>query len=189
MIIGLCGYGRSGKDSLAEVLIEEHEFTRFAFADALKEIALDIDPWVEIPYHGVRRLAYVVKDLGWEGAKAYPEVRSFLQRLGTSVRNRADEDVWLNAVADRIDAARIVLAPGNAVITDVRFPNEAEWVKEVGHLVRVTRPGVGPVNGHESEIAIDHIEAYEFVNGGTLDDLRFYGRRIPHQLASRPPTW
>jgi hypothetical protein len=179
MIIGLCGYGRSGKDSLAEVLIEECGFTRYAFADKVRDLALAIDPWVEIPYQGVRRLAYVVKDLGWERAKAYPDVRTFLQRLGTDTRKIVDGDAWLDALARRIDEEQ----PDNAVITDARFPNEAEWVKDFGHLIRVMRPGVGPVNGHESETAIDHIEAYEFSNAGTLDDLRFYGQRLPVQLA------
>ena len=63
--------------------------------------------------------------------------------------------------------------PARLAISDVRFPNEADAIRAFGGLVvRVERPGVGPINGHESEIALD---GYDFdlvvVNDGTLDEL------------------
>lgn len=168
MIIGLSGYGRSGKDSVAQILGDVYDFKRYAFADAVRDMALAIDPWVEIPYHGFRRLAYVVDDLGWEQAKAYSDVRSSLQHIGMAGRKEIHEDVWLDIVRERVADDNL---PG-AVITDVRFGNEADWIDRDGFLVRVSRPGYGPVNGHHSETEVDDREpVYGLINDGDLDDL------------------
>lgn len=177
MIIGLCGYARSGKDTLGQVLVEKHGFTRYAFADKVRVAALMVNPWIAQRF-GKIELATLVDAIGWEAAKEFADVRGFLQRLGTGMRDAVDENVWLDAVIRQIAEE----SPEHAVVTDVRFPNEAAWIEQVGYLVRVTRPGVGPANGHDSETAIDHVPAYEFVNGGGLEDLHFYGLRLPHQL-------
>lgn len=184
MIIGLCGYARSGKDALAELLHDEWGFQRYAFADILKEAALEANPYVSAG-RGYVRLADLVNGIGWEGAKTHSlDARLFLQRLGTGMRRTLGEHVWLDEVIHRIAED----GPENAVITDVRFPNEAKWVKDHGHLVRVSRPGVGPVNGHGSETAIDHIEAsYDLLNDGDLEDLRWVARLLPHILLGLVP--
>jgi hypothetical protein len=45
----------------------------------------------------------------------------------------------------------------NWIITDCRFPNEAQAVKDKGGLViRIDRPGIKPINDHPSEIALDN---------------------------------
>lgn len=177
MIIGLCGYARSGKDALAEVLGVEWSFQRYAFADVLKEAALEINPWIAAG-RGYVRLASLVEGIGWEAAKTHsPDARVFLQHLGTSMR-ALDPDIWLNEVVARVRED----GHENVVITDVRFPNEARWINSVGYLVRVIRPGVGPANGHVSETAIDDVAAFPFMNGGDLEDLTFWGSRLPHRL-------
>lgn len=176
MIIGLCGYAQSGKDSIADYLTRHRGFYRLAFADALKGLALDTNPWIATA-SGHRRLADIVADIGWEFAKRNPEVRQFLQDLGVGVRNRIGDDTWLGVVQ------RGEPWYSRLVITDVRFPNEAEWIKQVGLLVRVERPGVGPVNGHVSESAIAHIMPDAIVqNDGTLDQLHDRVRRLMDQL-------
>ena len=47
MIIVLTGYARSGKDSVAKVLVEQYEFTRVAFADKIKDLLVEMDPILE----------------------------------------------------------------------------------------------------------------------------------------------
>ena len=66
-------------------------------------------------------------------------------------------------------------------MTDVRFPNEAQRIKDLGGVVwRVKRPGVGPANYHESETALDDWPFDAVLeNDGNLVDLslkvnRFY---------------
>lgn len=174
MLIGLGHYARTGKDSVASVLVKEHGFTRVAFADALKELALKADPLI---YNnamvnvatGRGHLKQVVHANGWENAKSqFPEVRKFLQNLGVACREVMGEDVWVDAVfPDRF------IGDWNVVVTDVRFPNEFQAIRDVpGKLVKVSRPGFGPANQHVSETALEDFEwDYELQNNGTLDDL------------------
>src|SRR5690606_2925967 len=75
------------------------------------------------------RLTQVVGNLGWERAKDVPEVRRTLQRLGVAIRE-LDTGFWLHAAARTIEAA---LGGGRpVVVTDVRFPNEAEYIRRKG---------------------------------------------------------
>ena len=59
------------------------------------------------------------------------------------------EDFWVNAAIDSIEDGSKV------VVSDVRYPNEADAIKKLGGQVwRVVRPGFGPANDHESEHAM-----------------------------------
>jgi hypothetical protein len=60
------------------------------------------------------------------------------------------------------------------VITDVRLPNEADYVKFMGgRLWRVKRPEVGPVNSHLTESALDGYKVDQILhNNGSLEELR-----------------
>ena len=59
--VTLSGPAQSGKDTLALVLVEDHGWTRVAFADPLKEMALAIDPWIDINWDmEVARLSVLV---------------------------------------------------------------------------------------------------------------------------------
>src|SRR5690606_14013507 len=95
-LIGIAGKKRSGKDTVAKAL-EPFGYQRVGFADELKKMALEINPviaaeedasnWPPSPI--AVRLGDMVAALGWEDAKDdTPEVRKFLQELGTSVRER-----------------------------------------------------------------------------------------------------
>lgn len=79
------------------------------------------------------------------------------------------ENFWVN-----ITARKIKTIPGNVKITDVRFPNEAAKVKELGGmLLRVERPGTEASSGsHESEALIASLDVDGVItNDGTLEDL------------------
>jgi hypothetical protein len=85
------------------------------------------------------------------------------------VRDVIELDSWIAAAVRKMQDE-----DGKYVLPDVRFPNEWVAVKRLGGAtVRIERPGVGPVNGHLSEIALD---SYSFdwliVNDGTAADLR-----------------
>jgi hypothetical protein len=178
MLIGLGHYARTGKDSVASVLVKEHGFTRVAFADALKELALKADPLIYSNAMvnvatGRGHLKQVVHANGWENAKnQFPEVRKFLQNLGVACREVLGEHVWVDA-ALRSHKNIVGQMMGDVVITDVRFPNEFNEISLLGgKLVKVSRPGFGPANQHVSETALEDFEwDYELQNNGTLDDL------------------
>ena len=153
LIIGICGFAQSGKDTLAEQLVKFHQFERKGFADALRGILYALNPLVPgTDGFTPTRVRTIVGILGWERAKTeVPEIRALLQRLGTEGgREHLGEDVWVNAVLGQPHSRRLV-------IPDVRFPNEAAAIKaRGGHIIRVTRPfhtGSAPVNTHVSETA------------------------------------
>jgi hypothetical protein len=178
MIVGLSGYAQAGKDTAAEVFVR-YGFQRYSFADPMREMALAIDPIVAIvdvyscgdTYPEELRYSEAIDANGYEKAKAaFPEVRAFLQRLGTDAgRKILGEDVWVDA------AMRKMAEGGDYVIPDVRFVNEAEAIRNAGGMVfRIHRPGRGPVNDHESEIALDDYEHFtnHIWNDSTIDVLQ-----------------
>lgn len=147
MIFGLCGYAGVGKDTAARVLVEEFGYKRVAFADPMREALEALDPLIPCPKAPPRRLLRLVDELGWEVVKGDPEVRRLMQQLGTEVgRNIIGQDIWVNLAAREMD--------DRTVVTDVRFPNEARLIRgRGGVLVRLDRPGFGPVNEHISDRA------------------------------------
>ena len=110
-------------------------------------------------------------------------VRDFLQRLGTdAIRDNLHVNTWVNALmADYIALPQVgpeitedndYKLP-NWIITDTRFPNEAEAIKKAdGIIIRVDRPGVKPINPHPSETGLDDWKFdYVINNDGSLKDL------------------
>lgn len=175
MILGLSGYAQVGKDTIGAALVKNYGFTRFAFADALKEVVYRLNPFVQWeiledsagPYTEHARVQDVVDLHGWEMAKRIPEVRRLLQIMGTECgRQVLGDNIWVDTVLNQI---------GNrdAVITDCRFPNEAQAVKDRGgFIVRVVRPGVDAVNAHPSETSLDHWNFDAVIgNDGTIDEV------------------
>lgn len=147
MIIGLSGFARSGKDTVASLMTSH---SRRAFADKLREAIWRLDPIIlDGPNH--LRVKDLVASLGWEEAKVrFPELRRLLQVFGTEVgRHMIDSDLWVKLATQDLE-------PGdNIVFTDVRFPNEAAAIKALGGKIwRINRPGVEAFNSHPSETSM-----------------------------------
>ena len=107
-VILLSGKARSGKDTAAEAILKEYTGIPFAFADDIKNIAY--------------------KHFGWHGEK--DELgRKLLQDIGTAGRNY-NRDLWANKTVDRIQE----WSRDNqlAVVTDTRYPNEIQRIKQIG---------------------------------------------------------
>ena len=143
MIVGLSGLAGSGKDTVAGILVEELGFSQVAYADKLRDFLIAQDPWVKrdkIPTFA--RLSKVIDRYGWQGYKQSPyanEVRALIQRTGTEAgRGQIGDSVWINATLEN-------LPKGDVVISDCRFPNEIEILKDYGEgrVVRVVRPQAG----------------------------------------------
>ncbi|MGW6754538.1 deoxynucleotide monophosphate kinase family protein [Streptomyces sp. NPDC055006] len=183
--IAFLGRARSGKDTAAAALVAEHAYTRVAFADPLKEMALAVDPLITTYISdGARttvRLSSLVADVGWEHAKdTYPEVRRTLQRLGAAVREH-DEDFWLEMALQKFDGAASLNMP--VVVTDCRYPNEFHALRRWGFLmVRLVRPTALSTHGnHASETALDDFPVDETVhNISSLDALRGWVVGLPY---------
>jgi tRNA uridine 5-carbamoylmethylation protein Kti12 len=163
MIIGLTGYAQSGKDTVAQTLVEKYKYERVAFADAIREILYDMNPNFRDTL-----LQQAVNNHGWDEVKKDPAVRRMLQNLGVGARKVLGDDVWVVAALRKLDDIN-----QNYVITDVRFENEAVMIKQLkGELWRVKRPGIEAVNNHISEHEMDGYKVDRILhNGGTLEEL------------------
>jgi len=167
MIIGLSGYAQVGKDTVAQILVEDYGYTRIGFADTIKKAAYLLDPIITLD--GVR-LAHAVDRYGWDGAKQVPEVRRILQVLGSEIgRDLIDPQIWVELTMHSVHQ------DDKIVISDVRFRNEAEEIKwKHGEIWRISRIQKGaPVNVHRSETDMDSWDFDEYVsNNGSIDNLK-----------------
>lgn len=208
MIIGVTGHARNGKDSLANMLVASYGFTKMAFADGVRQLALAIDPFVNIDRNThftvgdtpFARYSDVLKICGYETAKGYADVRRLLQRIGTeAVRDLFGENAWVNLLAERIYQMRVDLTDDtsmglrdvNVVLSDVRFPNEADFIAAQGGIVvRVVRPGYEGADAHASERGVESITPDITLTAVDLDELKWevdemMDLRIPRLLATR----
>lgn len=160
MIIGLSGYAQSGKDTVANYLVEYYGYSRIAFADPLRQAVYKLNPRIDVGDMRGVYLANAVDNLGWDRVKVESEqARELLQRMGTEVgREMFGQNFWVDY------AMREVSKSDKVVFTDVRFPNEYESIKERGGLVwRIERPGIVAVNNHISETAMDSVEVDKII--------------------------
>jgi hypothetical protein len=168
-VIGIAGYARSGKDTIADYLVKENGYEKISFSTPMKEAMYRLNPRITVNEVVNTALRVGVDVYDWEGLKERsPDIRGLLQRFGTEVgREMFGEDFWVDyALNSIVDGTKVVIA-------DVRYPNEANAIKVLGGKVfRVERDGVGPANGHASENAL---EGYEFDgtihNWGTIEGL------------------
>ena len=173
MIIGLCGYAQSGKDSVAKTLVEKYGFTRVAFADKIRDLLYEMNPSINSEYEGVSTsLKKMVDAVGWDEAKCEPEVRRLLQTLGVGARTVFYEEFWIDVALTNVTNYK---DSKNFVITDVRFKNEVAALRNPalgGTIWRIERPGVTAVNTHVSEHdLIDLHPDYTVLNDTTLENL------------------
>jgi hypothetical protein len=167
-LVALTGRLGSGKDTAALHLTSAHAFTRFAFADTLKELSIAATGGL-----GLTRDEFGWTGVDWIGLKS-ERARRVLQDLGHGAREILGPDIWVGAMSLAIN--RTEPRPDRIVVTDVRYPNEVDWVRQHrGLLIRVTRPGqirVGAAHLHPTEANIDRfVVDREIVNDGTVEDL------------------
>ncbi len=154
IIIGLTGPAGSGKSTLAHYLVNKHNFAEMAFADPIRDMVAAL--------LGITRLALDLQlaDREWKEAKineidASP--RRLMQTLGTEWgRHLIHSGLWVSLMNERLqDYLRGGLNGfAGVVISDVRFENEADFIRTRGLLLHVARPDLARIDQHESETGI-----------------------------------
>lgn len=144
MIIGICGFIGSGKDTAADYLVNFHEFRRESFAASLKDAVSSIFGWDRTLLEGRTKESREwreVKDEWWSnrlGRDITP--RWVLQYWGTEVfRKNFHDDIWIASVENKIRTSK-----DNIVITDCRFPNEISSIKNTGGKIFWVKRGSLP---------------------------------------------
>ena len=201
MIIGISGVARSGKDSVANILVKNYGFKKMAFADPLKRICSKvflvpiqcfyddnmkdmalIEPEVIDVYH-IQRLvtelaehvnitADQVQSLNTHGCgKELKSPREILQFVGTDLVRTHIKDT----VWLDIFISELKKSDGHVVCSDARFENERKILKELGGInILVTRPTItAAAQAHSSETNLGTEADYDVVvkNEGSLADL------------------
>jgi len=137
IVIGLSGLAGSGKDTVADHLVHHYGFLKLAFAQPLKD-ALTALFGITAQAMDDRQQKEAVID--WIGKSP----RQLLQTLGTEWgRHQVADDIWTRIMQHRIkQIERNAPYSGikGIVISDVRFENEAAWVRQRGWLVHIVRP-------------------------------------------------
>jgi len=141
MIIGVCGFIGSGKDTIADYLVGFHGYRRDSFAGTLKDAVAAVFGWDRELLEGRTPEARAWReqvDPWWANRLSMPALtpRWVLQHWGTEVCRRAfHDDIWIAALE-----ARLSRRSDNTVISDVRFPNEIASIRNAGGIViRVVR--------------------------------------------------
>lgn len=136
MIIGICGWIGSGKDTAADYLVNFHQFKRESFAGALKDAVACVFGWDREMLEGKHRSAREARDMvdGWWAKRlGIPDLtpRWVLQQFGTEVfRGAFHDEIWIAALERRLGTAK-----DNIVISDCRFPNEINAIRHQGGRV------------------------------------------------------
>lgn len=205
MIIGLLGFINSGKGTLATQLVEEHGFKQESFANSLKDACSAIFDWPRKMLEGdttESREWREVVDPWWSEKLNIPcfSPRFALQYIGTDVlRNNFHQDLWFMSLHNRV---RKNLSQ-NVVISDVRFPNELDFISQNdGLLIKINRGKIpewydiaaaankgDEVSRHLMSTNYAHIHQSEWAwagakvdfevnNDGTLEDLKYQIKNI-----------
>ena len=141
MIIGVCGFIGSGKDTVADYLVNLHHFRRESFANTLKDAVSAVFGWDRTMLEGRTKQAREWReqvDAWWAQRLGIPHLtpRWILQNWGTEVcRKGFHDDIWIASLENKLRAST-----EDIVISDCRFPNEIAAIKKAGgRVVRVVR--------------------------------------------------
>jgi hypothetical protein len=138
LIVGIVGFIGSGKGTVGDILVNEYGYQKMAFADPVKDATAAIFGWPRHLLEGDTEDSRAFReavDPYWSQKFGYPVTpRWALQKVGTEAgRDVFHQNLWVDGLERRINSDKVI-------ISDVRFPNEIQKIREIGgHIVRVVR--------------------------------------------------
>ena len=212
MIIGICGFIGSGKDTVADYLVNFHEFRRESFASTLKDAVAAVFGWDRTMLEGRTKEAREWReqvDPWWAERLAMPTLtpRWVLQYWGTEVCRKAfHDDIWIASLENKIRNSK-----DHVVISDCRFPNEIQSIRDAGGIIVWVQRGELPdwydvaVDANKgsnvalNELKMRKIHASETAwvgtkfdvildNNGSIDDLYNHAKSIISNEVSLAPS-
>lgn len=200
MLISVTGFIGSGKDTVANYLTTNHGFKKESWAGSLKDAVAHVFGWDRELLEGTTKYSREWReqvDPWWSERLNIPQLtpRWILQQWGTDVaRRHFHTDIWIASVENKLRNTK-----DDIVLTDTRFPNEINAIKQLGGItIRINRgpkpdwyddaiaANAGPkhltwalstdrlhkLGIHPSEYSSVGLKYdYEIENDGTIDDL------------------
>ena len=144
MIIGVCGFIGSGKDTIADYLTNFHGFRRESFANSLKDAVAQVFGWDRTMLEGRTKQSREWREQRdeWWSQRLGTEVtpRLMLQLWGTEVCRRGfHDDIWIASLENKLRNST-----DDIVISDCRFPNEIKSIKDAGGIIVWVKRGELP---------------------------------------------
>ena len=144
MILGVTGLIGSGKDTIADYLCTFHGFKRLSFAASLKDAVSSVFGWDRELLEGSTKTSREWREQTdtWWSTRLQMEItpRRVLQYWGTEVfRNHFHTDIWVASVENKLRQST-----DNIVITDCRFANEVNAIKQAGGVTARVERGDKP---------------------------------------------
>lgn len=177
-LIGIHGKARSGKDTAAAVIADYFGGYINSFATPIKQALKVILNESELPDDDKKE--GIIPDLG-------VTYRYLMQTLGTEWgRQLINPDIWVKIAERRVRNIKRLHKRGLTetfaplrlfvvVFPDVRFDNEAKWIrKNGGAIIHVVRRDCPEVNAHSSEAGItpDNEDFVLYNRASTVDEFR-----------------
>jgi hypothetical protein len=162
MIIGICGFIGSGKDTVADYLVNFHEFRRESFASTLKDAVSAVFGWDRTMLEGRTKEAREWReqiDPWWAERLDMPALtpRWVLQYWGTEVcRKGFHDDIWIASLENKLRNSK-----DHVVISDCRFPNEIASIRNAGGKIIWIKRGELPA---WYDLALQHNQGSEEAN-------------------------
>lgn len=172
MLIGILGCKFSGKDTTADYLVKRYNFKKIAFADPLKDACRILFNFDEDQLFGNKK---EIIDSRWDISP-----RIAFQYIGTDIfRNKISDimpnignNFWVNLAIDNYKKIQKTNIEQNVVISDVRFQNEINAIRDNGGIIiKIVRPSLQPNDMHASENITELSGDYEIYNEGSLENL------------------
>lgn len=144
MIIGICGFQSSGKDTIADYLIKEHNFIRLSFASVLKDVISIMFDWPRDKLEGLTKEDRIWReevDEWWSKRLEIPHLtpRYIMQYIGTDLfKKHFHTDIWVKIIENKINKLQNNLQNNlqnklqNIIISDCRFENEINMIIGLG---------------------------------------------------------
>lgn len=196
MIIGISGYAGVGKDSFSNYLVSNHNFVKIAFADKIKRILMDLydlsyqQLWGESKNRGSYDLRYKIPN-----SNDYLTARLGSQAFGDCGRSLY-QDTWVDYTLKDVKRLHdhyfwdyedcqgafknyFNFGRKNVVVSDCRYLNEMNRIREMGGILIRIKKTVVPLKGktgkHSSEVnqikVLDNYFDKVILNDGNLEDL------------------
>jgi hypothetical protein len=143
-IIGIVGFIGSGKDTVADYLVNFHRFKRESFANSLKDAVSQVFGWDRELLEGRTQESREWRETRdeWWSKRLKKDItpRYVLQYWGTEViRKGFHDDMWVASLEHRL-----LNTKNDIVITDCRFPNEIKAIRAAGGKVVRIKRGLEP---------------------------------------------